>query len=113
MTEDAGWVRTVVRARYPVGCEGASSPVRKACGIDATERHRTRALRNILFRAPGLAALLGPRAALVHFVTEPSGLRHPLRAMDGRGLYRLTGPTGPAEAVDVVRRALGADTGFP
>ncbi|MFD0149808.1 FAD-dependent monooxygenase [Streptomyces sp. NPDC055721] len=106
---DGSGVRTTVRARYLVGCDGASSPVRKACGIDAPERHRTRTLRNILFRCPGLGDLLGPRAALVHFVTEPGGLRYPLRAMDGRELYRLTCPAGPAEAERVVRRAMTLD----
>lgn len=103
---DGAGVRTTVHARYLVGCDGASSPVRKACGIEAPERHRTRTLRNILFRAPGLGALLGPHAALVHFVTEPGGLRYPLRAMDGRELYRLTCPAGPAYAERVVRRAI-------
>ncbi|MER5709651.1 FAD-dependent monooxygenase [Streptomyces sp. NPDC002122] len=106
---DGEGVRTTVRARYVVGCDGASSPVRKACGIDAPEQHRTRTLRNILFRCPGLGALLGPRAALVHFVTEPGGLRYPLRAMDGRDLYRLTCPAGPADAERVVRRAIVLD----
>ncbi|MFJ6410636.1 FAD-dependent monooxygenase [Streptomyces hydrogenans] len=106
---DAAGARTTVRARYLVGCDGAASPVRKACGIVSPERHATRTLRNVLFRAPGLGALLGGRAALVHFVTEPGGLRYPLRAMDGRDLYRLTCPPGPAEALRVVRRALAVD----
>ncbi|MFD4377365.1 FAD-dependent monooxygenase [Streptomyces sp. NPDC058486] len=108
LTDTAG-VRTTVRARYLVACDGAASPVRKACGITAPERHATRTLRNVLFRAPGLAGRLGGRAALVHFVTEPGGLRYPLRAMDGRDLYRLTCPPGPAEALWVVRRALAVD----
>ncbi|MFI9295393.1 FAD-dependent monooxygenase [Streptomyces gardneri] len=106
---DGAGVRTTVHARYLVGCDGASSPVRKACGIAVPERHRTRTLRNILFRAPALGAVLGPRAALVHFVTEPGGLRYPLRAMDGRDLYRLTCPAGPAGAERVVRRAITPD----
>ncbi|MGY3334876.1 2-polyprenyl-6-methoxyphenol hydroxylase-like FAD-dependent oxidoreductase [Streptomyces filamentosus] len=106
---DAAGTRTTVRARYLVGCDGAASPVRKACGIASPERHPTRTLRNVLFRAPDLADRLGARAALVHFVTEPGGLRYPLRAMDGRGLYRLTCPPGPADALRVVRRALAVD----
>ncbi|MFD8013344.1 FAD-dependent monooxygenase [Streptomyces sp. NPDC058955] len=106
---DAAGLRTVLRARYLVGCDGAASPVRKACGIAAPERHATRTLRNVLFRAPGLADRLGGRAALVHFVTEPGGLRYPLRAMDGLDLYRLTCPPGPADALRVVRRALAVD----
>lgn len=108
LTDAAGAV-TTVHARYLVGCDGAASPVRKACGIASPERHATRTLRNVLFRAPGLGDRLGGRAALVHFVTEPGGLRYPLRAMDGRGLYRLTCPPGPAEALRVVRRALAVD----
>ncbi|MCX4986769.1 FAD-dependent monooxygenase [Streptomyces sp. NBC_00572] len=103
---DGAGVRTTVHARFLVGCDGASSPVRKGCGIDAPERHRTRVLRNILFRAPGLDATLGPRRALVYFVTEPGGLRYPLRSIDGRGLYRLTCPAGPADAAKAVRRAV-------
>ncbi|MEU7073466.1 FAD-dependent monooxygenase [Streptomyces narbonensis] len=106
---DGAGMRTTVHARYLVGCDGASSLVRKACGIAAPERHRTRTLRNILFRSPGLGAALGPRAALVHFVTEPGGLRYPLRSMDGRELYRLTCPAGSAGAERVVRRAIAPD----
>ncbi|MFD3995156.1 FAD-dependent monooxygenase [Streptomyces sp. NPDC058548] len=106
---DGAGVRTTVHARFLVGCDGASSLVRKTCGIDAPERHRTRVLRNILFRAPGLGTLLGGRTALVYFVTEPGGLRYPLRAIDGRDLYRLTCPAGPADAVKAVRRAVAPD----
>ncbi|MEU7031100.1 FAD-dependent monooxygenase [Streptomyces sp. NPDC046275] len=99
-----------VRARFLAGCDGASSPVRKACGIATPELHAPRTLRNILFRAPELPRLLGPRAPLVHFLTSPTGLRFPLRAIDGRGLYRLTAPVGPAAPLDVVRRAVLPDT---
>ncbi|WP_338497976.1 FAD-dependent monooxygenase [Streptomyces sp. SJL17-4] len=106
---DGAGVRTTVHARFLVGCDGASSLVRKACGIDAPERHRTRVLRNILFRAPGLGDLLGASTALVYFVTEPGGLRYPLRSIDGRDLYRLTCPAGPADAVKSVRRAVAPD----
>ncbi|MER8045419.1 FAD-dependent monooxygenase [Streptomyces sp. NPDC094032] len=102
--------RATVRARYLVGCDGAASPVRKACGIASSELHETRVLRNILFRAPGLPALLGPDAPLVHFLTSPDGLRYPLRAIDGRGLYRLTAPPGPSDPLGVVRRAVPLDT---
>ncbi|MFI8520309.1 FAD-dependent monooxygenase [Streptomyces sp. NPDC085481] len=102
--------RATVRARFLVGCDGASSPVRKACGIAAPERYETRVLRNIVFRAPELPELLGPRAALVHFLTSPTGLRYPLRAIDGRGLYRLTSPPRTGDALSVVRRAVPLDT---
>ncbi|MFF0754148.1 FAD-dependent monooxygenase [Streptomyces sp. NPDC004267] len=103
-------VRSEVRARYLVGCDGAGSSVRKACGIETPERHAPRVLRNILFRAPQLPGLLGPRAPLVHFLTSPTGLRYPLRAIDGRGVYRLTAPPGDEPALLVVRRAVALDT---
>lgn len=99
-----------VRARFLVGCDGASSPVRKACGIASPELHTARTLRNIVFRAPELPKLLGPRAPLVHFLTSPTGLRYPLRSIDGRGLYRLTAPVGPEAPLDVVRRAVALAT---
>lgn len=83
-----GTTRTIT-SRYLVACDGAASPIRKACGIGAPTSHQTRVFRNILFRAPGLRERLGPAAALVYFLTHPDGLRYPLRAMDGRDLYRL------------------------
>ncbi|MFJ3905482.1 FAD-dependent monooxygenase [Streptomyces sp. NPDC090025] len=104
--------RFLVRARYLVGCDGAGSPVRKAAGIAAPELHEGRTLRTIAFRAPELPKLLGPRAPLIHCLVSPSGLRYPLRAVDGRGLYRLTAPVGTAAPLEVVRRAVPLDTPF-
>ncbi|MFF6777220.1 FAD-dependent monooxygenase [Streptomyces sp. NPDC012637] len=108
--DGGGGRRATVRARFLVGCDGAASSVRKACGIATPELHPTKVLRNIVFRAPELPKLLGPRAPLVHFLTSPTGLRYPLRSVDGRGLYRLTAPVGPAAPLDVVRRAVPLDT---
>ncbi|MEU7024161.1 FAD-dependent monooxygenase [Streptomyces sp. NPDC046203] len=102
--------RSEVRARYLVGCDGAGSSVRKICGIDVPELHPPRVLRNILFRAPELPRLLGPRAPLLYFLVSPTGLRYPLRAIDGRGTYRLTAPATGEPAQAVVRRAVGLDT---
>ncbi|KNB53631.1 FAD-dependent monooxygenase [Streptomyces caatingaensis] len=102
-----------LRAGWLVGCDGAFSPVRKALGIPAPARHRTRTFRNILFRAPELGGLLGPRRALVHFLTRPPALRYPLRSMDGRALYRLT-VTAEAQrhedAMTLLRTAVAPDT---
>ncbi|MGW5422815.1 FAD-dependent monooxygenase [Streptomyces sp. NPDC003943] len=106
----SGGVRAEVRAGYLVGCDGAGSFVRKASGIGTPELHAPRVLRNILFRAPELPKLLGPRAPLVHFLTSPTGLRYPLRAIDGRGVYRLTAPPNGEPALTVVRRAVPLDT---
>ncbi|WP_197361846.1 FAD-dependent monooxygenase, partial [Streptomyces clavuligerus] len=78
-----------IRARFLVACDGAASPIRRSCGIDAPPRHRTRVFRNILFRAPGLREQLGDRAALVHFLVRSQTLRFPLRSLDGGDLYTM------------------------
>ncbi|MEV4443660.1 FAD-dependent monooxygenase, partial [Streptomyces sp. NPDC049577] len=112
-TDLADGTPVTVEARYLVACDGASSPVRKAAGIAAPARYATRSFRNILFRAPLLRELLGPRSALVYFLTQPPALRFPLRSMDGRELYRLTvsADRAPArDALTMVRTAVRADT---
>jgi 2-polyprenyl-6-methoxyphenol hydroxylase-like FAD-dependent oxidoreductase len=38
-----------VQAQFMIACDGASSPVRKACDIASPARHETRVFRNILF----------------------------------------------------------------
>jgi flavin-dependent monooxygenase StaC len=110
---DSGNTQTV-RAQYLVACDGARSPIRKSCGIDAPAYHPTRVFQNILFQAPELPAILGSRQALVFYLVNPKRLRYPLRSMDGRGLYRLTAiPKEDGEQRDpeeAVREALGMDT---
>ncbi|MFE3181897.1 FAD-dependent monooxygenase [Streptomyces violascens] len=115
-TDLAEGTALTVRARYLVACDGAASPVRKAAGIAAPARYEPLTFRNILFRAPLLRSRLGPRGALVHFLTRPGALRYPLRSMDGRELYRLTVPGAagrgaPDEDAGVmVSRAIAWDT---
>ncbi|MGW0706385.1 FAD-dependent monooxygenase [Streptomyces sp. NPDC002643] len=89
VTDHATGTTGTVRARYLVACDGASSPIRRACGIEAPARHRTQVFRNVLFRAPGLKERLGDRAALVHFLMRSSTLRFPLRSLNGSDLYNL------------------------
>ncbi|MFD7656829.1 FAD-dependent monooxygenase [Actinosynnema sp. NPDC059797] len=106
---------TAVRARYLVACDGASSPVRRWCGIDAPARHEAKVLRNILFRAPELTRHLaerGGRAAMVYFLMLSNELRYPLRSMDGRELFNLTvsGPALTADATELLRDAIAFET---
>lgn len=112
----AGGATVTIEANYLVACDGASSPIRKACGVEAPARHRTRVFRNILFRAPTLHSRLGQRAALVHFITSPAMLRYPLRAMDGAALYRLTASgedsSTAASAEQLVRAAIALEVPF-
>jgi 2-polyprenyl-6-methoxyphenol hydroxylase-like FAD-dependent oxidoreductase len=86
---DTGEIVTV-EAAYAIACDGANSPIRKACGVHARSHYQGRVFRNILFRAPRLRAQLGESNALVYFLTSPTMLRYPLRSMDGEALYRLT-----------------------
>lgn len=86
---DSGEIVTV-EAAYAVACDGADSPIRKACGVHARSRYQGKVFRNILFRAPRLRAQLGESNALMYFLTSPTMLRYPLRSMDGDALYRLT-----------------------
>jgi 2-polyprenyl-6-methoxyphenol hydroxylase-like FAD-dependent oxidoreductase len=108
-----GSARTV-QASIVVACDGASSQVRTSCAVPAAERYRTRVFRNILFEAPKLRERLGPANALVYFLTSPSLLRFPLRAMDGRALYRLTAgvdeESRPADPLDLLDQAIAIDT---
>lgn len=113
---DSGQVSTI-RARYLVACDGASSAVRAACRVAAPARCGSQPLRHILFRAPGLRDRLGERAALCYVLMGSPSSRFHVRALDGRGLYRLTadgdgGPHGSAEARTLVRGALAMDTPF-
>ncbi|WP_019890945.1 FAD-dependent monooxygenase [Streptomyces purpureus] len=115
LTDHATGRAGTVRARFLVACDGAASPVRQACGIDAPARHRTQVFRNILFRAPELRERLGERAALVHFLLLSSTLRFPLRALNGRDLYNLVvgvddDSAGRADALSLIGDALAFDT---
>ncbi|WP_420081448.1 FAD-dependent monooxygenase [Streptomyces sp. JL4002] len=104
-----------VRARYLVACDGAASPIRRSCGIDAPARHRPQVFRNILFRAPALKDRLGDRAALVYFLMRSSTLRFPMRSLNGSDLYNLVvgveDETAPrVDALSLINDALAFDT---
>ncbi|MYW04188.1 FAD-dependent monooxygenase [Streptomyces sp. SID3343] len=115
ITDQASGAATTVRARYLVGSDGASSSIRKSCDITAPARHPTQVFRNILFRAPDLGRRLGTGLALFYFLLLSDSLRFPMRAMDGRGLFRLSvrldgGPEAAQPAQTLIERALAVDT---
>ncbi|MER7045014.1 FAD-dependent monooxygenase [Streptomyces jumonjinensis] len=114
LTDHATGATGAVRARFLVACDGAASPIRRACGISAPARRRTRVFRNILFRAPELKERLGDRAALVYFLMRSSTLRFPLRSLNGSDLYNLVvGADDAAHRVDalsLISDALAVDT---
>jgi 2-polyprenyl-6-methoxyphenol hydroxylase-like FAD-dependent oxidoreductase len=113
---DSGQV-TTMRARYLVACDGASSAVRAACRVAAPAQFGSWPLRHILFRAPELHDRLGERGALCYVLMGSPSSRFHVRALDGRGLYRLTadgasGPHGSVQARTLVRGALAVDTPY-
>ncbi|WP_225094723.1 FAD-dependent monooxygenase [Streptomyces sp. CoH27] len=113
LTDHATGTARTVRARYLVACDGAASPVRRACGIAAPARHRTQVFRNILFRAPELKKRLGERAALVYFLLLSSTLRFPMRSLNGSDLYNLVvaaDDDGRADPLALIGEALAFDT---
>ncbi|MDH2387867.1 FAD-dependent monooxygenase [Streptomyces sp. HNM0663] len=115
LTDHAAGTTGTVRARFLVACDGAASPIRRACGIDAPARHRTQVFRNILFRAPELKERLGDRAALVHFLMLSSTLRFPMRALNGVDLYNLVvgvddDAADRVDALSLIGDALAFDT---
>ncbi|MGH3953002.1 MAG: FAD-dependent monooxygenase [Mycobacterium sp.] len=115
VTDLATGVQSVIHARYMVACDGTSSYVRQACGILAPPLHRTKTFRNILFRAPKLGMQLGEAAAGFYYLMMSSALRFPVRALDGKELYRLTvGLQGDRESMDdataLVKRAIAFST---
>ena len=104
-----------VQARFMVACDGASSPVRRACDIASPARYETRVFRNILFRAPQLKEQLGQRNALIYFPMLSSTMRFPMRAVDGRDLYNITvgfndSASSTQSAMSLVASAIALDT---
>ncbi len=103
----------VIHAKYLVACDGARSTVRKACDVAAPTFHPTQVFQSVVFKAPELAAQLGPRNAMVFYLVNPI-IQEPLRAVDGQGLYRLI--LKPREdgqmrgASEAIRAAVSIDT---
>ncbi|MGH3888082.1 MAG: FAD-dependent monooxygenase [Pseudonocardiaceae bacterium] len=115
ITDLAGGSALTVQAQFMIACDGASSPVRRACDIASPARYETRVFRNILFRAPHLQERLGQRKALIYFPMFSSTVRFPMRAIDGGALYNITvGVDGSAQAtqsaMSMVTSAIAFDT---
>ncbi|KST62574.1 FAD-dependent monooxygenase [Mastigocoleus testarum] len=77
-----------IEAQYIIACDGARSQIRKQSGIGAQTFHQTQVFQSVVFEAPQLPDLLGPNNAMVFFLVNPI-IQEPLRAVDGKGKYRL------------------------
>jgi len=101
------------RARYLLGCDGASSQVREQAGIAMQGRLLSYSI-NILIKAAGLAATHPMGQAERYMFVGPEGMWGNLTVVDGADIWRLT-VLGSHEKMDLssfdaaawVRRALG------
>ena len=102
-----------IQAQYLIACDGASSKIRKACGVATSTYHATQKFQSVVFKAPELAAQLGKDNAMVFFLVNPT-IQEPLRAVDGQGLYRLIlKPQADGqvrEAMAAIEAAIAIDT---
>ena len=105
----------VIEARYMVACDGARSQIRKQCGVDAPTFHETQVFQSVVFDAPELPSKLGSDNAMVFFLVNPI-IQEPLRAVDGKGKYRLIlKPREDGEIYDAqeaIAAAISIDTPF-
>ncbi|NJR14390.1 MAG: FAD-binding protein [Calothrix sp. CSU_2_0] len=105
----------IIHAQYMVACDGSRSLIRKACGVDATTFHPTQTFQSVVFRAPKLAEQMGKNHAMVYYLVNPV-IQEPLRAVDGKELYRLIlKPQADGQVRDAeesIRAAISIDTPF-
>jgi 2-polyprenyl-6-methoxyphenol hydroxylase-like FAD-dependent oxidoreductase len=102
-----------IQAQYLVACDGARSRVRQACNVQSQKYHETSVFQSIVFHAPQLADQLGDRNAMVFYLVNPM-LQEPLRAVDGKGQYRLIlkphSDGQPRDPQAAMRAAIAIDT---
>lgn len=101
-----------LRARYLVGCDGASSLVREALGIALVGAGAIANSVNIFFRAPQLERLHDKGWARIYRPIDAGGCWSELIPIDGRELWRLTVFDDPRYASDpaaALRRMAGFD----
>lgn len=105
--------KETIQTQYLIACDGASSIIRKACGVKASTYYATQKFQSVVFKAPELADRLGQDNAMVFFLVN-STIQEPLRAVDGQGLYRLIlKPQADGqvrEAKEAIQAAIAIDT---
>ncbi|MEO1187216.1 MAG: FAD-dependent monooxygenase, partial [Cyanobacteria bacterium J06636_27] len=109
---DTGNTETI-EAKYMVAADGAKAQIRKQCGVEAIQYHDTQTFQSVVFQAPELASQLGDKNAMVFFLVNPI-IQEPLRAVDGKGQYRLIlKPKENGEihdAYEAIKAAISIDT---
>lgn len=90
LREEGSGTALHVRARYLIGCDGASSTVREALGIRLSGEGAIANSVNIFFRSPTLTALHDKGWARIYRPIDDGGCWSELIPIDGRELWRLT-----------------------
>ena len=105
-----------LEARYLVGCDGYSSGIRKALGIEMHGDQLLNRAVNIMFRTPNLSALHDKGNAGRYVTIGVDGPWASLTAADGRERWRLMlydeKDLTNDQAADTVRRAVGRNFDF-
>ncbi|MDF2118786.1 FAD-dependent monooxygenase [Roseiarcaceae bacterium H3SJ34-1] len=107
----------IVRAKYVVGCDGATSTIRTRLGIPMEGNGHINYSMSVLFSCPDLLRLSGKSAAERFLFIGPEGTWGNLTVIDGHEVWRLT-VYGTASKFDTnafdaerwVRQALGTNT---
>ena len=114
LVEVATGKRESVEAQYLVGCDGANSAVRAGLGIAMAGRGTLGDAVGLYFRAPALAARLGPRPGVMYWILAP-GCGGVIYTIDGGDEWVFNRYFAPGEAVSLgdpialIRQAVGAD----
>ena len=110
---------TRIRSRYLVGCDGASSLVRKQAGISMSGLGTLTHTTNILFRCPSLRESRSTRLGYRHLFIGPEGTWATVVAIDGRDNWRLSiigsedkKELGEPEVRAAIERVIGKPAAF-
>jgi 2-polyprenyl-6-methoxyphenol hydroxylase-like FAD-dependent oxidoreductase len=110
---DAAGAGYQIRARYVLGCDGASGMTRDAAGARYVGRADPRPNFNMVFRAPGLATHLGPSVQYWVVGAGPSDISGLLGPLDLAGTWWAGVPGvdpeyGEAHAAELINGLVGA-----
>lgn len=105
----------VIESRYLVGADGARSPIRDMIGAKMEGRYGLAHAYNIVFRAPGLAALHRHGPGIIYWQTNPE-VPSMIGPMDKDDLWYFMPGKIPgldridlSTAADLIRRSTGID----
>ena len=114
LVEMATGRRDEMTAQYLIGSDGANSTVRAGLAIALSGRGTLGEAAGLYFRAPELAARLGPKSGVMYWILAP-GCGGVIYTIDGGDEWVFNRYYGAGESVTeddpvaLIRRAIGAD----